>query len=216
MDSSNQSPPPLQFGRGESSVESSPIHTPSTATSEHFPSQHASGRPGLLADWSISKSSVPNSNRVLQEESICDDILFPQVGDDLESDAALFLPHEACRQPDPQYRRHSGTMPSPPINITAPSRPGSNSPQKHQSNLSSQFQRPQMDMSQDMDMDGVNGASVKGRQESIGMLGTTPYGARSIPTRDGLRRGSTNNLSGSLMGGMSWGGMSMGSYVRDE
>lgn len=73
-----------------------------------------------------------------------------------------------------------------------------------------------MDMSQDMDMDGVNGASVKGRQESIGMLGTTPYGARSIPTRDGLRRGSTNNLSGSLMGGMSWGGMSMGSYVRDE
>ena len=156
---------------------------------------------------------------MLEEESICDDILFPQdYSEDIDSDAALFLPHDARPEPDPRFRRHSGTgaMPSPPINITAPSRPGSHSPQKQQSNLSSQFQRPQMDISQDMDMDGMGGASMKGRQESIGMLGTMPYGARSIPTRDGMRRGSTNNLSGSLMGGMSWGGMSMGSYVRDE
>ena len=58
----------------------------------------------------------------------------------------------------------------------------------------------------------------RGRQESVGMLGTTPYGARSIPARDGMRRES-NVMSGSLMNGMSgmsWGGISMGSFIRDE
>jgi transcription factor SFP1 len=32
----------------------------------------------------------------------------------------------------------------------------------------------------------------------------------------GFRRESHVGLSGSLMGGMSWGGLSMGSFVRDE
>ena len=156
---------------------------------------------------------------MLDDELDCDDILFPYDASDADVDfeAAWFLPPHEARQPDPRsHQRHAGTMPSPPINITAPSRPGSHSPQKQQSNLTSQFQRPQTDGAQDMDMDGMSGASVKGRQESVAMLGTTPYGARSIPARDGMRRGSTANISGSFMGGMSWGGMSMGSYVRDE
>ncbi len=49
------------------------------------------------------------------------------------------------------------------------------------------------------------------------MLGTTPYGARQIPMNGRLeRRESTYNMSNSLVGGMSWGGISMGSFIRDE
>ncbi|TKA74024.1 hypothetical protein B0A55_06173 [Friedmanniomyces simplex] len=55
----------------------------------------------------------------------------------------------------------------------------------------------------------------RGRQESVGMLGTTPYGARSIPSKEGYRSDG-NALSGSLMNGMSWGGISVGSFIRDD
>ena len=62
-----------------------------------------------------------------------------------------------------------------------------------------------------------NETQQKARQESVGMLGTTPFGARSIPFRDGQRRPSNSNgLSGSFMNGMSWGGISMGSFIRDD
>ena len=66
-------------------------------------------------------------------------------------------------------------------------------------------------------MEATDGSEMQSRnaQESVGMLGTTPYGARSIPVRDGFRHES-NAFSGSLMGGMSWGGISMGSFIRDE
>ena len=54
------------------------------------------------------------------------------------------------------------------------------------------------------------------RKGSIGMLGTTPYGTRSIPVRGGDIRRESNALSGSLMNGMSWGGISVGSFIKDE
>jgi transcription factor SFP1 len=47
------------------------------------------------------------------------------------------------------------------------------------------------------------------------MFGTTPYGARQIPIANGQRR-ENGAMSGSLVGGMSWGGISMGSFIRDE
>ena len=111
-------------------------------------------------------------------------------------------------------------MPGPasPINIATP-RHSSGSPRSQQSNLTSQLQQPRVDIRHDSSTDGIDGsdAQQKGRQESAGMLSTTPFGARSIPFKDGERRGSNNNgLSGSLMNGMSWGGISMGSFIRDD
>lgn len=49
------------------------------------------------------------------------------------------------------------------------------------------------------------------------MLGTSYYGsgARPISFRDGNRRES-NALASSLIGGMSWGGLSVGSFIRDD
>jgi len=107
-------------------------------------------------------------------------------------------------------------MPSPPITIATPRQPSNSPPRNQQSNLTSQLRQPQPD--HDMDMDGIPNNEPKGRQESVSMLSTTPYGAKAIPVRDGMgfRRESHVGLSGSLMGGMSWGGLSMGSFVRDE
>jgi transcription factor SFP1 len=108
--------------------------------------------------------------------------------------------------------------PSEPIAI-ATSRQNSHSPRNQQSNLSSQFQQPRIDVpaTHGMEPPSRHESEHKGRQESVGMLGTTPYGAgaRSIPVHGSMRRESTA-LAGSLMGGMSWGGISMGSYIRDE
>ncbi|QIW97966.1 hypothetical protein AMS68_003484 [Peltaster fructicola] len=57
-------------------------------------------------------------------------------------------------------------------------------------------------------------AQHRNRQESVtGYLSSTPFGARSIPANP--RRESVN-YSGSLMGGMSWGGISIGSFIKDD
>ncbi|KAK3672811.1 Transcriptional regulator of ribosomal biogenesis proteins [Recurvomyces mirabilis] len=106
-----------------------------------------------------------------------------------------------------------------PIDI-ATSRQSSGSPRGQQSNLTTQLQQPSINVRHD---DGMEPPQIptesqyRGRQESIGMLGTTPYGARSIPSKDGFRRESNvNALAGSLMQGMSWGGISVGSFIRDD
>ncbi|EMC99158.1 hypothetical protein BAUCODRAFT_120448 [Baudoinia panamericana UAMH 10762] len=97
-------------------------------------------------------------------------------------------------------------------------RQDSQSPRNQQANAPPQSRHPKIDIHHARDdMEAVNPteSQYRGRQESVGMLGTTPYGARSIPVRDGYRRES-NALSGSLMNGMSWGGISVGSYIRDD
>jgi transcription factor SFP1 len=110
-----------------------------------------------------------------------------------------------------------------PIDIST-SRQSSGSPSSRQSNLTTQLQQSN---SQEQERERYlsnmpaperpAALEVKGRQDSVSMLGTTPYGARQIPSANGLaRRESAYGLSGSLMGGMSWGGISMGSFIRDE
>jgi transcription factor SFP1 len=55
------------------------------------------------------------------------------------------------------------------------------------------------------------------RNPSISMLGSSFYGngARPISMKDRPRRESNNGM-GSFAGGMSWGGVSVGSWIRDE
>lgn len=105
-----------------------------------------------------------------------------------------------------------------PVDI-ATSRQSSGSPRSQKSNLTTQFQQPRIDV-QESNMAPSNHAEsqpqYRGRQESVGMLGTTPYGARTIPVGSAAFRGENHALSGSLMNGMSWGGISVGSFIRDE
>lgn len=160
----------------------------------------------MFGNW-FSKRSHATS-----DDSLASDRLFFSADDhDHESVFPLF--------PSASPHRPAAAMPGPasPINI-ATSRQSSNSPRNQQSNLTSQLQNPKIDVQHDSSGDQVAAIDAQQeRQDSVGMLGTTPFGARSIPNRDGQRRSSNSNgLSGSVMNGMSWGGISMGSYFRDD
>ncbi|KAF2483497.1 hypothetical protein BDY17DRAFT_324224 [Neohortaea acidophila] len=101
-----------------------------------------------------------------------------------------------------------------PIDI-ATARQTSSSPRNQHSNLTSQLQHPKLDVKHEVSEERSDDLAPlpRERQESIAMLGTTPYGARAIP---GRRESHAMGMSGSLMGGMSWGGISMGSFIRDD
>ncbi|KAK4541940.1 hypothetical protein LTR36_007304 [Oleoguttula mirabilis] len=141
------------------------------------------------------------------EEFSSDELLFDC--DHADSDVLLF--------PTAHPFGHAGSM-SGPVDI-ATSRQSSGSPRSQTSNLTSQIQQPRVDVQEPTMAASNHGESqYRGRQESVGMLGTTPYGARTIPVGSAALRGEGAGtvLSGSLMNGMSWGGISVGSFIRDD
>lgn len=108
-----------------------------------------------------------------------------------------------------------------PIDISPPPRFSSQSPRNQTSNLTSALQEagatalqpsePNVDTRQD-----AGRLSVGMRNDSItNALGSSYYGsgARPIYTNQRQRRESS---TGSFIGNMSWGGISVGSWVRDE
>ena len=63
-------------------------------------------------------------------------------------------------------------------------------------------------------------SSGSGRHDSISMSGLTPqYGSGAVPISvngSGRNMPRRESMAGSMAGGMSWGGVSMSSWVRDE
>ena len=201
---SSQTPPPLHSPSGrESSVESTPISTPRSAALTYPRPQ--SKQPDHFHHWQDRRHQVGDD--ILFSSN---DVLFPPY-DDEDSTLPLFL----SSSPQPPGVKMPG--PASPIDI-ATSRQTSSSPRNQQSNLTSQLQQPRIDVSADAGEERLDDLDVDGkeRQDSVGMLGTTPLGARSIPNRGQRRPSGTNGLSGSMMGGMSWGGMSLSSFIRDD
>jgi transcription factor SFP1 len=223
--STHSSTPPLHYPSGrESSAESSPVSTPNSSR-HHSVSQAAHPHPQqqfyqvapVGYHQPDAKAQDLFSQFTTADEFDSDDILFPN--DDADSCPVALFPDATQSSPYPTSQScvPNDTMPSPPIQIATPRQASNSPPRNQQSNLTSQLRQPQA--TDDLEMDGIpNNNDFKPRQESVSMLSTTPYGARAIPVTDGMgfRRESHVGLSGSLMGGMSWGGLSMGSFVRDE
>lgn len=177
-----------------SSHDSTPISTPP----HRFASSSQLYTPYSLTDHSSEAAKLDAG----ASDDFTHDILFPDDEDDCGA-LDLFPPH--LDGGDAPY-----TMPSPPIAI----RSASDSP-RSQSILTAQLQQPHINVSQnDHAMDGAPDSGSRQRQESVNMLG-----ARSIPKNNEGRRPSyapPGSLMGGGAGGMSWGGMSMGSFIRDE
>ncbi|KAI6788354.1 hypothetical protein KC360_g8829 [Hortaea werneckii] len=193
----------------DSSVESTPVSTPHS-TGFNL-SSYTTATKNPAADREVFFNAHFQSGGDASEELSSDELLFPCDQPDTDFDVPLY--------PSAHPLGHAAPMVGP-VDIAPNSRHNSRSPpSKETTENASQFQRPSISIREEPNMEDArqNESQYPGlRKGSIGMLGTTPYGTRSIPVRGGDIRRESNALSGSLMNGMSWGGISVGSFIKDD
>ncbi|KAF2033174.1 hypothetical protein EK21DRAFT_98468 [Setomelanomma holmii] len=199
-------PPPLSHSPRESTAASTPISTPiEQPASPHF------GRFKKDSSASLANAWYRKPHELVASQLPDTELLFEDAGDS----SVLLFPHS------PQ--QHTMATASP-IDIQTPPRFGSHSPQNQTSNLTSALR--EAEANRDASSATPNQLNPNGfefqrpnmgeRHPSISMLGSSFYGngAHPISMKDRPRRESTN--MGSFAGGMSWGGVSVGSWIRDD
>jgi transcription factor SFP1 len=213
LDSHETTPPPLSHSPRESTAASTPISTPvEQPASPHFGRAKDSSANSFYS-WhrkphELVARQLPDTELLFEDAGDCSFPLFPD-------------------SPQQQQQQHTvvQTMAqtASPIDIQTPPRYGSNSPQNQTSNLTSALREAEAnhDVSSTSNQLNPNGfefqrPSMGERHPSVSMLGSSFYGsgARPISMKDRPRRESNN--MGSFAGGMSWGGVSVGSWIRDE
>jgi len=234
MPESSHTPPSLCHSPSVSdsrrdSTDNTPLSTP---TVEQAPWPTASGQPKKDKDLYFSwhkKSGVEkrNSNLIAgsdwhfardrEEQLFADD-------DDYDNEIGSYSLFPSTHSPISDAMASSAA----PIDISPLPRLNSNSqsPRNQTSNLTFALQEagatghPIHDFSNGQlpAVQDFGRLSVSGRQDSLNNLYGSSYytgtGARPISVKDRQRRES--NTGGSFMNGMSWGGISVGSWVRDE
>lgn len=206
--------PSLCFSR-ESTAETTPISTPvDKASSPHF------DRPRKDRDLYFSWHRKPHELGPAPSQLVDSDLLFEDAGD---CSFPLFP------ESPPRHPSRDMAPAAEPIDITPP-RFNSASPQNQTSNLTFALREANANANANRDLSATpnnqpNPAnhesreprpSMSGRHDSINGLASSLYssGARPISMKDRPRRES--NAMGSFAGGMSWGGVSVGSWIRDE
>ena len=214
LDSHETTPPPLSHSPRESTAASTPISTPvEQPASPHFGRTRKDSSAPLRYSWhrkphELAANHQPDQDVLFEDAGDCSFSLFPE-------------------SPQPHSAFPVMAQIASPIDIQTPPRYGSNSPQNQTSNLTSALREAeaQPDLSATPNHLNPNGFDFMGggrpgmgeRHPSISMLGSSFYGnssARPISMKDRPRRESNN--MGSFAGGMSWGGVSVGSWIRDE
>jgi transcription factor SFP1 len=216
LDSHETSPPPLSHSPRESTAASTPISTPiEPSASPHF---GRSKKDQLTTPWhrkphELVASRLPDSDVLFEDAGDCSFPLFP----DSPQTQHGFSPVLDMAQT------------AAPLDIQTPPRYGSNSPQNQTSNLTSALREAEASQNHDLSATPNQSSSANGldftttrpslsdRHGSISMLGSSFYGnsgARPISMKDRARRESA--MAGSFAGGMSWGGVSVGSWIRDD
>ncbi|RAR03465.1 c2h2 transcription factor [Stemphylium lycopersici] len=210
---SYEHPPPLTHSPRESTAASTPITTPvEQPSSPQFGRVNKDASASLVNLWhrkpqELVASRQPDSDLLFEDAGDCSFPLFPE---------------------EPQV--HSGfadMATASPIDIQTPPRYGSNSPPNQTSNLTSALKQaeaqpelattPGLLNPNNFEFSNGRPSISDQRHPSISMLGSSFYGnssARPITMKDRGRRESTN--MGSFAGGMSWGGHSVGSWIRDD
>jgi transcription factor SFP1 len=235
---SSQTPPPLYYSptvsnKGRDTSESTPVATPVEA-----PSSHTFGQPRkekhLFFSWRKRAGGAQPQQQPDDDLFSGDAWLLPpgdplfeddDIGD--EAEFPLFPDSEPHHVQQPSNSTTAAKRPAmastaSPIDIATPPRFNSSSPRNQTSNLTFALQEAgaaglpsdnYVDPSRHRQDEGR--LSVTGRHDSISNAFGSYYGsgARPISVKDRQRRESN---TGSWVGGMSWGGISVGSWVRDE
>lgn len=101
-----------------------------------------------------------------------------------------------------------------PINIATPTRNASNSPSSQGKQTAANYYRVDDSRTSAM-MSGSTLDPNTGRPRQDSFAGAKPISMNN-PNRSIDARPRRESLAGSLVGGMSWGGVSVGSWIRDE
>jgi transcription factor SFP1 len=163
-----------------------------------------------LADWlrigsmgsrSSSNAAIPDSDSRLIDAD-----------EDLDSDTSS---QDSLQPPTPQFLNSDidrFTMPTTsPIDIATPTRNASSSPSSQGKKIPNYHNTDSRTSA--MMSTGFDSSMGRGRQDSFG--GAKPISMNN-PNRNADGRPRRESLAGSLVGGMSWGGVSVGSWIRDE
>jgi len=169
-----------------------------------------------VSDWLVSKTSKAATRSRSpagdspSHSSYEDEVEVRFIDDD--SDSSSPFSNQPPTPDDNDIDHASATMPmTSPIDIATPTRNASSSP-------SSQGQKPvyhDIDSRSSAMMSGTayDSSMGRGRQDSFG--GAKPISMNN-PNRNNDGRPRRESLAGSLVQGMSWGGVSVGSWIRDE
>ena len=167
-----------------------------------------------LCDWFRGHQSSTHANGALREPDSDSIVTFFIDADEGSLESDISSPASSLQPHTPPYSDNDRfTMPTTsPIDIATPIRNASSSPSS-QGKKAANYHDTDTRTSAMMSGTTFDSSMGRGRQDSF--AGAKPISMNN-PNRNADGRPRRESLAGSLVGGMSWGGVSVGSWIRDE